>query len=130
MSETKFTKGSWGIHVCDSTMEPMIANAENGKPAFAFCTRKIGVGKKVIADVHMRSSIDDYNLGYPCPDNMEEMLANTHLIAAAPELYEALRMAANDLNTAAWMMAPEINPALFETVQRAEAALTKARGEA
>lgn len=55
---------------------------------------------------------------------------DAHLIAAAPELYEALRMAAKDLHTAACMISPEINPALFETVKRAEAALAKARGEA
>jgi len=55
--------------------------------------------------------------------------ANAHLIAAAPELYEALRMAANDLNTAAHFL-PDTGLALLETVKQAHAALAKARGEA
>lgn len=91
MSETKFTKGSWGVHVCGRDMEPMIANTEDGKPAFVFCERKVGAGDKIIADVYMRSSIDGRNLGYPSADNMEEMLANTHLIVAAPDMYRTLK---------------------------------------
>lgn len=56
-------------------------------------------------------------------------MEDAHLIAAAPELYEALRMAANDLNTAAHFL-PDTGLALLETVKQAHAALAKARGEA
>ncbi|MFT8479311.1 hypothetical protein [Gluconobacter oxydans] len=54
---------------------------------------------------------------------------DAYLIAAAPELYEALRMAAKDLNTAAHFL-PDTGLALLETVKQANAALAKARGEA
>ncbi|WP_218023027.1 hypothetical protein, partial [Gluconobacter oxydans] len=62
-------------------------------------------------------------------NSCDDGLANAHLIAAAPQLYEALRIAARDLNTAAHCL-PDTGLALLETVKHANAALAKARGEA
>lgn len=107
MSEAKFTKGPWHCHRNTSFWE--FGCEERGQLGDVCATAFTLEGRALDAE--------------------ESMEANAHLIAAAPELYEALRMAAKDLNTAAHLL-PYIGPTLLETVKQAHAALAKARGEA
>ena len=109
MSEAKFTKGPWratGTYG-DASSEPGCVYS----PAISYEPKG-----------NMIASMTGYF-------GKNGQIANAHLIAAAPELYEALRMAANDLNTAAHFL-PDTGLALLETVKQAHAALAKARGEA
>lgn len=58
--------------------------------------------------------------------------ANARLIAAAPELYEALRQLASNAEIAKAYLQPDadlISSALFDTICQAETALRKVRGE-
>ncbi|MBS1035025.1 hypothetical protein [Gluconobacter cerinus] len=107
MSEAKFTKGPWHCHRNTSFWE--FGCDERGQ----------------LGDVCASAFTPEGR----APDAEETMEANAHLIASAPELYEALRMAAKDLNTAAHFL-PDTGLALLETVKQAHAALAKARGEA
>ena len=99
MSEAKFTKGPWTIESDDLERE---------------CYRSIsGKGHGALADVVWQME-DDKNTGHRSP----KCEANAHLIAAAPELYEALASIENDdgsIPASIWEMR--------------NAALAKARGE-
>lgn len=100
MSDPKFTKGPWEI-----------------------------VGGDGIKAVHSGTEIVSYTMEYEtvgvCGGNEEEALANTHLIVAAPDLYESLDNAFKLLD--GWYGRPEWREAIISDVRKA---LAKARGEA
>ena len=150
MSEAKFTKGPWGwFGSAGNIPEIYLATKHSGRryvmgfdrwglngaqPSFQPNGRgmvkakdllQFEVGDQSIVGLDAAkkdASVYRFHIrGIAAPD--------AHLIAAAPELYEALRMAANDLNTAAHFL-PDTGLALLETVKQAHAALAKARGEA
>jgi hypothetical protein len=108
-----FTPGPWDVFDDDSYM--VFAN--------------VGDVATVVADA------DPVN--QRTPQSAEECMANACLIASAPELYEALRDAANTLQNLATRVtdhgsSPELRAkqaALQEQADRAFAALAKARGE-
>lgn len=105
MSETKFTPGPWSV--TDESLltpdEPYWIGAEHPE-----------VGRCTFATV--RSGCDE-------ADEMGDMLANSHLIAAAPELYSQLAFAVKLLGAF-----PGVNATAQVDAMRA--ALSKARGEA
>lgn len=78
-------------------------------------------------DVHLKEKwdVDPFDSGFM---RGEFKWHDACLIAAAPELYEALEMAAKDLHTSAHFL-PDTGLALLETVRIARSALAKARGE-
>ncbi|MFT8366251.1 MAG: hypothetical protein ABF812_09870 [Gluconobacter cerinus] len=150
MSEAKFTKGPWGwFGTAGGHPEIYLATKHSGRryvmgfnrwglngaqPSFqpngcgmvkAKDLLQFEVGDQSIVGLDAAqkdTSVYRFQIrGIAAPD--------AHLIAAAPELYEALRMAAKDLNTAAHFL-PDTGLALLETVRQAHAALAKARGEA
>lgn len=59
----------------------------------------------------------------------DEFEANARLIAAAPELLDALEDLANDISERFDMDDPSTNPGIRRAVEAARAALAKARGE-
>lgn len=59
----------------------------------------------------------------------EEDEANGHLLAAAPDLYEALCVALYPLRVAADNIDPMFREKVMANIAAAEAALSKARGE-
>jgi hypothetical protein len=67
-------------------------------------------------------------------EHIKDLKANAHLIAAAPELYEALRGCAEALVYYGTMKPSgefqKVIPRLGDALSEAKAALTKARGEA
>ena len=112
MSNTKFTKGPWAIH----------------KQAYCCVTTESG---QTLA-----------NCGSACRNYGDidlfraEQLANTNLIAAAPELYDALdsheqplRVAINILHRMGSAAASEVADELREALGASCSALAKARGE-
>lgn len=100
MSEAKFTKGRW-----------VAAQKHSSK-----------VGLPVVASPHGRSiaSVTFFGLGENFKSHDDESYANAHLIAAAPELYEALKDILG-------IIPPDYEESPM--VAFAKAALTKARGE-
>ena len=111
MSETRFTRGPW---IVDATANQHIDGAH---------WREIRAGDhgQVLAEVY-------HDLGDPDPGlTDEDAAANAHLIAAAPDLYEAL---VDFVENPAFQIAVGGNPnAVDAMLDRARAALAKARGE-
>ena len=149
MGEAKFTPGPWAWFGCaGGSPEIYLATNHSGRRyVMSFrrwglngaqpCFQPEGRGMKKASDllqfevgnrsiVGIEAAKKDTSVyrfqirGIAAPD--------AHLIAAAPELYEALEMAAKDLHTSAHFL-PDTGLALLETVKRARAALAKARGE-
>lgn len=110
MSETKFTPGPWlSDQTLVYTLTPVLD--ATGKPEF-------WNGKPVVENAwSAHVTRNKHNISWP------ELVANTYLIAAAPDLYEAL----------AAIVDHETNKRDFFTwgkkVDAATAALKKARGE-
>lgn len=103
MSKTEHTPGPWSIH----HTEP-----RSGEVAVVYCTTTGYVNICGASDREWSNSIND---------------ANAHLIAAAPDLYEAAYEALED------MQAVRHSCGTYElqgTVEKLTAALAKARGEA
>lgn len=101
MADTKFTPGRW-----------IAAQKHSSK-----------VGLPVVASPHGRSiaSVTFFGLGENFKNHDDESYANAHLIAAAPELYEALEDVLG-------LIKPEFEQSPM--VSFAKAALANARGEA
>jgi len=101
MSETKFTPGPWEVRLDDSTFGPKLEihqeGAENRVP---ICERDLGFN-------------DDVD---------EESKANAHLIAAAPEMYEAIEGLLNVISETRGEDARQ-------AVIKANEVLAKARGD-
>jgi hypothetical protein len=114
-TEPKWTPGPWvfsGIR-------------ENGD--FSISAEKLPV---VVCDVHNAASLGDFvsealkRGTFGSPDAAHTQTANARLIAAAPELYDALEEATAMLRT---LIPKDIS--VRETLARNEAILAKARGE-
>lgn len=80
---SEHTKGPWNIHPHYSG-EPI--EVESGKEKWVHWSLRVGPGEKIVADVSGRTALG----GFPVPGNQAEVFANAHLIAAAPDLLEAL----------------------------------------
>lgn len=106
MADTKFTAGHW------------IASQKHSSK----------VGLPIVASPHGRSiaSVTFFGLGENFKNHDDESYANAHLIAAAPELYEALYRLVRDCEIAGLQ-----EQAGFDCwINMANKALAKARGEA
>lgn len=121
-----WTPGPWNIHAVMSTPEPR--PCEELGDDFMFADTYIARGDKLIGEVRMQRGGKD--TGFPSVECEREMLANAHLIVAAPELFDALEDALSG-----WRYIREQHGDLYgvgwERVETAaRAALAKAKGEA
>jgi len=109
MTEAKFTKGPWKF------------NDRRGSPLGAFGYEDLSEEKWpfLITMPCPPFAFGKAGAVLPIGQSEQEQEANAHLIAAAPEMYEALDYLMASLRTPAWNMA----------VEKAAAALAKARGE-
>lgn len=117
MSEPKWTKGPWRVHEAYPLADNWLA--VDGDTPFMNWTGTVGKGKTVIATAMARTPA----LGFPMPNTLEEGRANTLLIAASPELYEALKDILDRLPRKG-------DAAALLRYSKARNALAKARGEA
>ena len=79
------TPGPWNIH--PHYADPQV-QAVDASPPWVFCQTYVAQGTKIIAQVTMQHGVEG---GWPHVDSREEMLANARLIAAAPDLLEAIQ---------------------------------------
>lgn len=83
MTQTKFTKGPW-----------VVKPIEDDKEYIRVRGSVLG-GKFKIANI---SDLKDHHYDHDwCKFDRAESLANAHLIAAAPEMYEALELACGEI---------------------------------
>jgi hypothetical protein len=120
-----FTPGPWNIHYAYPLDTP-VACVTDG--SFTYWIGRVAQNEKLIADVTMIS--DHANMGWKHVADVAEARANTHLISAAPELYEALKRArgllANGLLAGGFLV--EQSP-WFQLVGAIDAVLSKAEGK-
>lgn len=90
MSDAKHTPGPWNIHPAYTDPKINRVDGDGVTDPFDYCSTYIARGEQIIADVQMLKPDRDVG-GWPHVESREEMMANTILIAAAPELLEALR---------------------------------------
>ena len=80
------TSGPWCIHRAYANAQTIAVTGDNGE-SWDFTHTYIGQGDKIVAEVQHQSK----DSGWPHVHSVEEMWANARLIAAAPEMLEALR---------------------------------------
>jgi hypothetical protein len=80
-----YTTGPWCIHRGYANAETIRCD-DNGE-SWEFTHTHIGAGDKIVAQVQHQSK----DSGWPHVHDVEEMWANARLIAAAPEMLDALR---------------------------------------
>jgi len=109
MNETKFTPGPWKA-IRDPLHYGSLSTVYAGSTE-----EKAGIGAQMLVQVG----------GWSNPTEQE---ANAHLIAAAPELYEALEEIIQDVQQTS--TGDITGTGCWEALDKARAALAKARGEA
>jgi len=115
MSETKFTPGPWHSGC-------FVKNREGGCQCRSILH---GGAAGSVAQISMHNGIDRATDGSnECPP-LAEAIANSHLIAAAPDMYEALEM----LLANAAMYNRDSDEVWLSIKKQAESVLAKARGE-
>jgi len=126
MSEqTKHTPGPWKVSVMMATDDMIV---RDGGGAWVHSSRRIEAASgALICEVTSDSWIEGANSGYPLVRSRAEMLANAALIAAAPEMLEALKTMVKIGDLHYGMATGEKGgPA----IQKARAAIAKAEGVA
>ena len=105
------TSGPWCIHRAYANAQTLTVTDDNGD--WDFTHTYIGQGERIIAQVQHRSK----DSGWPSVCSVDEMWSNARLIAAAPEMLEALRNLTHPM-------------ASDEDLQHAIAVIAKAEGRA
>lgn len=126
-----FTPGPWSFHAFSN---PTVRECSTLGEDFRYADYCIGSGNIMIADV--RLAFGGGGGGFPTVGDEAEFTANAHLIAAAPDLFEALfelvgeelggDVNPNNASRETNFYRPVISWAMRH---RARAALAKARGE-
>jgi len=104
------TQGPWCIHRAYANAQTMTVTDDDGK-SWDFTHTYIAQGDKIIAQAQHQSK----SQGWPSVQSVDEMWANARLIAAAPEMLEALQSLTHPM-------------ASDEDLQNALAVIAKAKG--
>ena len=124
MNTHTHTPGPWCIHRAYANAQTMTATDDNGE-SWEFTHTYIAQGDKIIAQVQQQSK----SHGWPAVQSVDEMWANARLIAAAPEMLEALESLAIGLSPASVDMQRENLADLCRVCREiAESAISKAKG--
>jgi hypothetical protein len=131
------TPGPWFIWkeraMQDEGLEPDDINAELLECSYfeVMAGKPIGeVSRGMIKGCNEVVELDSEDFGDNEEDGRQTALANARLIAAAPELLDALREIADDYADRFDLDSPSTNPGIKSTIANARAAIAKATGGA
>lgn len=122
MSEVEHTPGPWGSHPFSNPESGLEVTSDNGQE-WTWWKLCVGSGQTIVATCEANTEIK--NEGYPFPRTYDEAEANARLIAAAPELLEALQaiiQRENDFNR--WGQGTLIGDSVADDARRAIAKAT------
>ena len=86
-----FTPGPWSLHRFTSdTSRTISVDACAAHGAFEAQNIAFGAGDMLLGEVAAHKPLDDKKAGYPRVTDFAENIANAHLIAAAPTMYNEL----------------------------------------
>ena len=127
---TAFTPGPWSLH-CYTPLGGLTVSCDKSADRSAFVGHKVafGAGEILLGEVTAHKTLNGSNMGYPRVSDFGENLANAHLIAAAPTLYDALECLTLVVGLTAIKHAGQLD-ALQQAVDMGRTALKAARGEA
>lgn len=97
MSAAKHTPGPWSLHAHMGGEHTTDCSEDHG---FIAHTCHIGAGDILLAEVEAYRYTSGESSGFARVSDFDECRANARLIAAAPELLEALKAARDDLRVA------------------------------
>lgn len=92
LEKAKPTPGPWNIHRAFKG-EQLEIPANEHREGYHFWQLYVGQGDKIIACLTADTNKDGG--GFPSVDNLEELQANTRLVAAVPSLYEFVKKLAD-----------------------------------
>ena len=121
--EKKWTPGPWRVFEKMQTDSMPVDGTDKGIGSWLHSCRQIASGERTL--LGSVASDEGRKGGYPSVQSFDEMISNAHLIAAAPELYEALEEAVVALE-----MVHRLNDMEdTEELTHLKSVLAKARGE-
>lgn len=117
---SKHTPGSWNIHESSKGAQPFVVQSKGNEGEYIAFSQWVSAGNKIIGEIYMNTAKG----GWPKVESVGECKANAELIAASPDLLEALKAlleAVDDVSDDfGWPLATD----------KARAAINKAEGEA
>jgi hypothetical protein len=123
--EKKWTPGPWRVFEKMQTDSMPVDGTDKGIGSWLHSCRQIASGERTL--LGSVASDEGRKGGYPSVQSFDEMISNAHLIAAAPELYEALDAALTAI--CSWGELEELGINLVDVINNAYDALAKARRE-
>ncbi len=115
---SEHTPGPWNIHASSIESQPFIVTPDDGQAPWVAFQQWVASGNKIVCTTSMQTGKG----GWPNVESVEEAKANARLMAAAPELLQALKEIVKNCDDGFAVI-------LGSLVEQGRAAIAKAEGK-